>query len=104
MIQTTRKSFISLNTFFRPDASLPLDFISVEKIDVAQQPDPYSHRLTFVLPKTPGGIVTVDLGNWSIRPLPTRHRPIFLINIVELNAEQMQRLIAAYEPFSGSSP
>ena len=84
---------------FRPDASMPLDFICAEKIGEAYQPDPYSHRLTFVLPKNAGRFSNSRFKELVHTTIANETPAHISYEVVELNSEQMQAFVDTYRSF-----
>lgn len=84
---------------FRPAGSMPLDFICAEKIGPAYQPEPYSHRLTFVLPKNAGRFSNSRFRELVHATIANETPAHISYDIVEFNSEQMQAFIETYDNF-----
>lgn len=84
---------------FRPDASMPLDFVCTEKISAGFQPDPYSHRLTFVLPRNAGRFSNSRFKELVYTTIANETPAHISYNVVEMNAGEMQAFIETYNNF-----
>lgn len=96
---TSEEFYIVEHILFRPDASLPLDFLCAEKINEAQQPDPYSYRLTFVLPKSAGRFSNSRFKELVYTTIANETPAHLSYNVLELNAGEMQRFLSTYHRF-----
>lgn len=98
-LSNSEEFYIVEHILFRPDASMPLDFICAEKIDDEFQPDPYSHRLTFVLPKNAGRFSNSRFKELVYTTIADETPAHISYQVVELNPEQMRAFVDTYRNF-----
>lgn len=80
----------------RPTGSLALDFISSEKISEKYQPDPYSYRLTFILPRNIERFANRKFKELVYKTIEVETPAHISYNIVEFDPTQMSSFLYNY--------
>ncbi len=96
--------YVVEHILFRPDGSMPLDFVCAEKIGAAHRPDPYSQRLTFVLPKNAGRFSNSRFRELVYATIANETPAHISYNVLEFNPEQMRKFVNTYEHFLREIP
>lgn len=103
-LRNSEEFYVVEHILFRPDGSMPLDFICAEKVEAAHQPDPYSQRLTFVLPKNAGRFSNSRFRELVYATIANETPAHISYNVLEFNPEQMQKFVNTYEHFLREIP
>lgn len=91
--------FILEHILLRPEGSLPLDFISSEKITEQYQPDPYSYQLTFVIPKKAGRFGNNKFKELVYTTIENETPAHIAYNVLEFDSTQMSQFSGFYANF-----
>ncbi len=91
--------FIIEHILLRPEGSLPLDFISGEKITETYQPDPYSYQLTFVIPKKAGRFGNNKFKELVYTTIENETPAHIAYNVLEFDSNQMSQFNGFYANF-----
>ncbi|MCP3925569.1 MAG: LamG domain-containing protein [Desulfobacterales bacterium] len=83
----------------RPEGSLPLEFLCSEKITEDLQPDPYSYRLTYIIPKRKGRFINNKFREIAHSTLAASTPAHISHRILEFDPNQMDRFSETYEKF-----
>ncbi len=91
--------FIVEHIMFRPDTSLKLDFVCSERIPENYQPDPYSYRLTFVIPAKAGRFGNSKFKELAYTTIANETPAHIGYSVLEFNSEQMEIFKSAYRNY-----
>ncbi|MGA1870241.1 MAG: hypothetical protein ACMUJM_17015 [bacterium] len=83
----------------RPDGFLPLEFICSEKIEEDYQPDPYSYKLTFIIPKKAGRFGNSKFKELVYNTIETETPAYISYTIREFDSDQMSLFTDTYHNF-----
>lgn len=91
--------FIVDHILFRPEGSLPLNFICSEKVIESYQPDPYSYRLTFVFSKNVGRFSNSKFKELVYTTIENETPAHISYAILELDSIKMKLFTDTYRDF-----
>lgn len=91
--------FIIEHILFRPRETVLLDFICSEKIDEAYQPDPYSYRVTFVIPKKAGRFGDSKFKDLVYTTIANETPAHISYTVLEFNSVQMNTFTECYRNY-----
>lgn len=91
--------YIVEHILFRPEGSLELGFVCSERIPESFQPDPYSYRLTFVIPSNAGRFGNSKFKELAYNTIANETPAHIAYSVLEFNSGQMKSFTSAYHNF-----
>jgi hypothetical protein len=91
--------FIVEHMLFRPDESSALDLICSERIEEDYQPDPYSYRLTFIIPKKVGRFSNSNFKELVYNTIKNETPAHICYTVLECTTTEMSEFTEIYNNF-----
>ncbi len=98
-IEESEEIYLVEHILFRPDGSMPLDFICSERITEDYQPEPYSYQLTYLIPKKAGRFGNSKFKELFYATIDNETPAHITYTVLEFTADQMSSFSDIYQHF-----